>query len=432
MAEEKSRSEKREILPRTVKWEICKDAPELEKRLLALSDGLREYEHWAIRAEQAAYAIAGIQKGLSGKTKLEGKTFLSDFDLYSWYKPMREKDAAESLARGSIPANWVLESCFRKVSATYKSFFELMKRADPDAGTIRPSAPWDFVALQGALNQGSLKGAKLVLAPQIFPGAFEFDVPREYQVKMLARSVRLAKFVISRTPADLREPGRFWVSVTYEIPKPEPRPFVPEEAVFVSLGASSIGIVSPRGEEVIPLWRSDRHWKPEIDTIGVFLTGTPRSASRPALPKGSKMWKKLKNRQRRMYQIMARQQTQDRREVVAIDLIEEVADNLVTGHGVHFVLTELIVRSKEGKLADASKKERGGPSGLNWAAQNTGSIGYLAQWLETKVAEYGGSVRRHKLPPSAVAEVSGKGRENKIPMARALRDDFLRSLKDAA
>ena len=119
---------------------------------------------------------------------------------------------------------------------------------------------------------------------------------------------------------------------------------------------------------------------------------------------------------------MARQQTQDRREVVAIDLIEKTIENVIRGHGVHFVVTDLRIRSKEGKLADSEAAERGGPLGLNWSAQNTGAIGYLARWLETKAPEYGGSVRKCRLPYEALPKGLPQGHENKIAIAKAMRD----------
>ena len=129
---------------------------------------------------------------------------------------------------------------------------------------------------------------------------------------------------------------------------------------------------------------------------------------------------------------MARQQKQDRREVVAIDLVEQIVENIVSGHGVHFVVTDLEVRSKKGALADSSKKERGGSLGLNWMAQNTGTIAYLAQWLGQKAQEQGGTVRKHKLPYEALPRGLPEGHENKIKMAHALRNDFLTSWEQAA
>ena len=97
-----------------------------------------------------------------------------------------------------------------------------------------------------------------------------------------------------------------------------------------------------------------------------------------------------------MYELMARQQKLSQR---------ELAIKLIRRHGVHFVVTEIVVRSKDGKLADRTKPERRGDLGLNWAAQNTGALSYLVLWLEGKVKERGGTVVRRKLvldePPVA-------------------------------
>ena len=197
---------KREILPRTVKWEVAARQPDLQKLLIKTSDGLREYEHWALEAEAENYKrfeewqtllgllwdikvtfgaqtkkeLLGVLMSLiigneeaarlgKGRGELDRllrkfnretrpKSFLTDFDLYSRYAPMREEDGRETKARATIPANWVLESCFRKISAAYQSFFKALEGGDPDTRTINPSEEWDFVAIQGALTQSSLKG----------------------------------------------------------------------------------------------------------------------------------------------------------------------------------------------------------------------------------------------------------------------------------
>ena len=142
------------------------------------------------------------------------------------------------------------------------------------------------------------------------------------------------------------------------------------------------------------------------------------------------MWRKLNKHRQKMFDIMSRQQEQNQEEVVARKLIvrnqaepEEVAMDTLMGHGKHFVLTELVVRSKEGKLADGMKKERGGSLGLNWSAQNTGSLARLVMQLEEKVKECGGSVRKHKLVLSQYPP--GIGAENKLWMARKLKESFL-------
>ena len=149
-----------------------------------------------------------------------------------------------------------------------------------------------------------------------------------------------------------------------------------------------------------------------------------------------------------MFRIMADQQTLNRREVVMRQLVEREQPikmnartrrhrlkhgrppppNALTkllGHGRHFVVTDLVVRSKEGKLADTEQAGRGGMLGLNWSAQNTGAIGLLVRWLEEKVKEHGGSVRKHTLP-AVLPRLPQAPDERKIPLAHVLRDDFLR------
>jgi len=399
-------------------------------------------------------------------------------ELYLLWGPQRTADAqplpdypgVASQFRSKIPANWVLETLKSVVSA-YKSFFALKKNADPDARTMRDRPEWRFQAISGC-SAFSIKAGRIVLAPEIFGlETLSFPIPPKYQALKLGRLKRLTKFVIHRDEPDLRRPGHYTISVSYEIAKPETKPFVAEEAVFIALGASSIGIVSPKGDMIVKLWRPDKFWKPLIAELETYLGLRKKSVARPfgnvrpALTRNSDQWRELRSSYVEMNGIMAAQETQNRREVVAVkalehrkeftprelrfekrraarqsrgyvsmrvrntDEAEALLDRLL-GHGVHFVVTTLDIRSKEGKLADASKEERGGPLGLNWAAQNTGAIGYLERWLEAKVPEFGGTVRKHKLPYEALPRNLSKGYENKIPIAKALRDDFLKSLKE--
>ena len=117
---------------------------------------------------------------------------------------------------------------------------------------------------------------------------------------------------------------------------------------------------------------------------------------------------------RRMQHLSSRQNLQDER---------EVARYILERHGTHVIVSELVVRSKEGKLADSEKPGRQGRLGLNWAAQNTGSLARLVALLEEKAKEYGGSVRKHKL---VLAEYPpGTGAANKLWMVEKLKESFL-------
>ncbi len=209
----------------------------------------------------------------------------------------------------------------------------------------------------------------------------------------------------------MRQEGRFFIRISYDFKKPGEKPFVPENAVYVALGSWDLGVVSPKGEALIPLGRPDVHWKPDIEEVTVC---------RDRCVEGSRNWHKRNCARQKKYRKLRLQQKQGRRETAALDLLR---------HGVHFVISDLVVRSKKGKLADASKPERRGTFGANASAQNTGAIAALVQALDSKAKENGGSVRKHRLPRKLVPP--GRGHENKIPMARALRDDFLRSSKKA-
>jgi putative transposase len=423
MAKAKGKDTK-EVLYRTAKWEL-KASAEQAALLIRASDGLREIYNWGLAAWMAEYEKYRQEKKADPEAKPATK-LPSLFDQINLLTTLGEEDRKAGLARGTLPRNWK-EETLDALHGALGSFFALVKNGDRDARPPRPRSEKYFSAIPGR-SGFALKKGRIVLAPNIFGAdTLSFPIPARYQAAMLARATKLKKFVIARDERDLAKPGKLWVSVSYEIEKPEPRPFVSEEAVFVSLGASSVGVISPKGEEVLELWRSDKHWKPLADAAGSRCEGREAKAGPGIATRGSRKWRKRQAARAKMLRIMAAQQTQDRRELVARELIEKVIDNLVTGHGVHFVVTDLVVRSKKGKLADGRKESRGGPLGLNWSAQNTGAIGYLAQWLEEKAAEHGGTVRKHRLPREALPADLPTGHANKLLIARALKDDFLKA-----
>lgn len=253
-----------------------------------------------------------------------------------------------------------------------------------------------------------MKGSNVTFAPNLFgKGTLSFPIPPYCTEKLSCGTVK--KFTLSRDEHNLAKPGKYWLSIVYEEPQPEVLPHVSSDIVYLSLGASSIGIRKGDHEEVIDLWRPDKHWKPLIESVEKRMKNS-------SLTKGSKKWQKLTVARRDMFERMSRQQRQNHREMVAKFL----------RLGKHFVVTDYVVRSKQGKLADRKVDERGGSQGLNWASQNTGSFLDLMMHLEEKVKEVGGTVTRHKVttpPPHGL----GIGRENKIGMARHLESEFLKA-----
>jgi hypothetical protein len=437
--------QKDDVLYRVVKFEIKPPTPEQENLVLQISDGLRQLYNEALGWRWRAFQILKYKKGEGIATnfveclkEIGSEELGADYQVPDTVKRafliqvyglplMRKKDAQGGLWRAKIPANYK-EETLDALDASTKSFFALRGNNDRDAQPPKARNESDFCEISGRSGFSIYKN-RIILAPNIFgKETLVWPIPQEYQALMLARASKVKKFTLYRAPRDLREKGRFWISIAYEIAKPEPKPFVPEEAVYIALGASSIGVVSRHKEEVIPLWRADKHWKPRNDSIDWWLEWEGWGTNFHPLQKGSKKWRKLKSKRRTMFSFMGAQQKQDRREIVALDLLEKIVDErAVRGHGTHFVVSDIIVRSKPGAIADSSKKERGGALGLNWSAQNTGTIAYLVQWLEEKAHEYGGTVRKHKLASPLIPADAGIGHENKIPMARALRDDFLRS-----
>lgn len=397
------------VLYRVVKFEIHPNAEQLAL-LRQVSDNLMLVWNEALEERQRLFTqhhfplyeamkTAGEHELVKLRAALKAAYVehrVTLFDQINALTPRRRKD--EGFAR--VPRNWQ-EETLDTLNGAYSSFLALRKNKDMDARPPRLRGAWDFHEIPGRHGFKILPGF-FVLSPG-GNKSFSFPIP-EHQQKKLADALRVKKFTLFRDERDMRKPGRFWISVAYEIHKMKEIPFDPNSAVYVSLGASSFGVVSPKGEEVLSLWRPDKYWKPKIDAV---------EARMQRCAKGSKTWHKRNAARLTMLRRMAFQQKQDQREAVARDLLR---------HGVHFVVSDVSIRSKKGKLADASKQERSGSLGLNWAAQNTGSMAYLVLWLEEKAKERGGSVRRHRL--TGVLPL-GQGEEVKIPMARALRESYI-------
>jgi len=92
----------------------------------------------------------------------------------------------------------------------------------------------------------------------------------------------------------MRQPGRFWLALAYELPKPETLPFIPEEAVTWCL-AFALGVISVRGEESIPFLLPDESWKPKIDSVEARLK---------TCKKGGRAWRRRTKAARAMSRVM--------------------------------------------------------------------------------------------------------------------------------
>ena len=366
--------------------------------LLRISEVLRTTWNEALEPRMAALAAWRAVKESGVKTEVKFPTL---FDQINALTTRREGDATFAYA----PRNWQEETLDR-LNGSFLSFAKLVKNNDKNARPPRARDAGFFQVIPGRFGF-SVKGGRVHFAPNLFgKGVFEFAVPGYCQEKV--EEGKIKKFTLSRDEPNLAKPGQFWLSIVYEVPQPALIPVTGDERVYIALGASSIGVVTKAHEIVMPLWRPDKHWKERIASVEKRLEN-------PKLKKGSKHSTKLWSARRRMFELMRQQQRQNHREMV----------RTLLGFGKHFVVSDYVVRSKPGKLADRKDGERGGSHGLNWAAQNTGSFLDLLMVLEERVKEVGGSVTKMKLPPPPRG--IGRGSENKVPMARHVRQTFLES-----
>lgn len=365
-----AKNQERPVYYRAVRFPI--EPTEVQIMLLCrVSEVLRTT--WNESLEPRLDALTTWRTAKESGTEKEVK-FPSLFDQINLLTARRDGDAEFAFS----PRNWQEETLDR-LNGSFLSFAKLVKNGDRDAKPPRSREVGFFQVIPGR-SGFKVEGGKVQFAPNLFgKGTLEFGVPAYCQEKLAEGKVK--KFTISRDEAKLTKPGRFWLSIVYEVPQPEAFPAKDEERVYVSLGASSLGVKTTSKEGVITLWRPDKHWKEKIGIVEERLKN-------PDLKKGSRRSQKLWDARRRMFEIMRLQQRQNHREVV----------RRLLGFGKHFVVPNYVIRSKPGKLADRKVAERGGSDGLNWAAQNTGGFLDLLIVLEERVKEVGGSVTKVKLP----------------------------------
>lgn len=416
---------RRPVLNQVAKFEI-RPAPEQLAVLEKISENLRQIWNLGFTQRQTIFEnclkpiyerkreaqqqgkleeVEAITEELKAAFQTSGMPTFYD-QLKSILTPMRYSDP--EFAR--YPRAFQ-EETLNMLDGGFRSFVGLRKGRDKDARVPRPrDEEGRFYEIQGrgGFKRSDLPERFTLSCPNVSDTPLSFPIPGHQQKQMAEtlrdKKLRVAKFVLFKD-----RDGRFWVSLAYEIPKPETTEFVPKEAVYVALGATRIGVVSPKAEIEIPLGRPDKHWQPKIEEV---------KARMARVKKGSRKWNRLNAARREMETLKSRQQKQNRREVVQKLLML----------GNHFVVTDLVVRSKPGKLADSSKLERGGVLGLNWAAQNSGAFGGLVAQLIIKTTENGGTVQKHPMPSIPQDE----SRVNKVQAAHFLRNDFLTSRRKAA
>lgn len=455
MAVRNGKVKKAPVLVRVVKFEIKPSEAQMST-LQKTSDNLRDIWNTALKSRQVFFhknlkplykelrkASKDGNKDLVKKLKSDITEVYTKAPVYhvtgapersqaSWLTKMRkEKSDYEA-----VPCMWQQET-LKALEGSFKSFAQLRNKGDLTARPPLMKSEHAFCELQGlagwkliadgagispqkpvsSIQQKTLAESRLVsirLAPgKGLPGGADITFPiPPYQQHILSQAVKLNKFTLYRD-----KKKRFWISIAYSMPIPDQVELIPERVVFLTLGASYIGVVSPLGEETINLWRSDKHWMPKIEAEKLRLK--PKKVSNLSnfafddCQKGSRKWKQCTRNINTMYEKMRLQQLQHHREIIATKLKR---------HGVHFIVAEHSpIRGKKGRLANKKYSTRTGTLGLNWSVQNTGSLAQLRQLLEQKVAEWGGSVQSLRLENYP----SGDARAKKIPAAKALRKQYL-------
>lgn len=398
---------------------------------------LRKHPASLAKEEFPAYRIERQRSLLAEKKQLFADHWPTLFDQINSLTGMDDDSGANR--------NWH-EETLDSLHGAYKSHINLKKKGDRDARPPGKRTEAFFYKIPGrsGWSERAIRQGTVILAREKFEDTLSFPIP-PYQQSRLSRTrviqkviktkkgekmkeaLAIKKFELYRDERDMAKPGRFWISIAYEISKPAEKKLDSGRTVYIALGASRMGIVCAKGEFCWNLPRPDFRWKPEIDAVHL-RTRQPYRQGQQCVKKGGKKWRRRMEAFHRMNAIMARQQKQHGQYEVVKRLME-LSDELIgrlLELGNHFVVTDLKIRSKEGALADSSRKERGGaPTGANWSAQNTGNIANLVAKLEEKAKERGGCVRRRNAPFLEPHERKLPQDRRKILIARKLREEFL-------
>jgi hypothetical protein len=409
-----AKGNKRAVLVRTAKFPIYPSLSQ-EAIFLIISENLRRVWNEALPDRMRALASYRASKVLAytivsgAVAEVLGSKVKQVVKMPTFYDQVNElTKKREEESFGSVPRNWQEETLDR-LAGSFDSFFALVKNGDYDARPPRERGKNFFQVIPGR-SGFTIKNGFIEFAPNTFgKGVLRFAIP-QYQQDCIANGTP-KKFVIARNVADLSKESGWSISVNYEIPQPVMLPQEENQTVYLALGASSVGVVCGTSaspvEDVLFFWRPDKHWKKKIEEIEDRI-------KKSNLVQGSLAWCRLMTARKEIFARMSRQQRQNHREMVAKLLLL----------GKHFIVTDYVVRSKKGKLADSKDTDRGGSQGLNWSSQNTGSFLDFVMHLEEKVKEVGGSVTKHRLttkPPQGI----GIGSKNKVAMARHLRREIL-------
>ncbi len=423
-----------EYLYRVAKFEIVPNSEQLDA-INVISENLKALWNMSVTARTEAYNthLAPIyvqihtaqnerRKDAVKKLKAQLKEAKQHPDVKNNANAFAQQKHILTPIRGQqpefarVPRAWQ-NDCLVTLDASFKSYYQLKNRGDPkakhprakDDGRFQEISSRDPKTFRLAPDMSSVTlPCKKVAANDVMT----FPIP-PYQQEQL-RQGEAKKFTLYRS-----RDGRYWMSIAFAIPAPEALDHIAERlggnVGFIALGTTSIGVLIPTDdgwiEGVVDVPRPDLHWKPRIDSVSARM----RKLYRKDREQQSRRYNRMKNARRIMFETLRAQQQKSQREFV---------QRLLSMAGPrHFVVTELIVRSKQGKLADSKKSDRRGTLGKNWSSQNTGWLANMLAWLRIKTQEHGCSVKIFKVQPPHPRH--GNFHDRKIAMVRLLRDQYL-------
>jgi len=264
----------------------------------------------------------------------------------------------------------VLQMILRKLDGNYKSFFSLWRNGDTNARPPKYKGKSYFTTL--CYNQSGFKIVNNTIAfshkhPSKTPLTFDIS---HYPLKEEAEEVKQVELFTRK--------GRWFVSITYEIPEPGYMDNGKYQAI--DLGVSNlVSAVNLDGKFVqIKNRRADLYWKEKLEEV---------QSKRDHCKKGSNRWKRYHQKYCKMKEKCANQ-LRDFQHKISKQIVEHTKANTI-------IVGELNVKQMaRKKKTTKSPRQNKTHKTLNHSLQNTGSLGRFVQFLTYKARKMGKRVIR--------------------------------------
>lgn len=274
------------------------------------------------------------------------------------------KNLKQELPEFTGPYSHTLVETLKTLDGAYKSFYELVKK-DSQARPPGYKSEKFFCTFQYPQGGRKIIDNRLILFHKINCTPLEFEL--EEGALEIIKDKKIKLITLFRSPAELSLAGQYYVTITYEVERPEVKLMGNPKIAIVHLAAHQQTILFDDGQkfELVELknWRPDEFWAKPLSSI---------ISRADKCTKGSRRWKKLqalkrKIQQKQMHQMKNFQHVRSRQ---IIDLADV------------FVTSKFSVK----KMAQAKPDDHPGIKKGHKTIFNTGLIFRVYDYLRYKAA----------------------------------------------